>query len=211
MVENILILDPGTSTGYCVISVDNNKADIHTWGFIDIEHKEYAGDQYIELENEIKKLINKHNITEVAVEDYFFSGKFAQGVNLNSAYRAIIHMTCRKMNVPYTVINISLWKKFINGRTTPTKIQKQQWGKEAAKKLMTQESLWKRWNIRFPNYCLSSKTNKPIMFRFDIVDAIAMGIFFLCIHKNIQDWKYTVKKIKDVEFKRQSKKTFKYD
>jgi Holliday junction resolvasome RuvABC endonuclease subunit len=208
---NVLIVDPANSTGYCVISIIDNKAEIFEYGFIDIEDKEYVGDQYIQLSKEIEDLIKKYDIKEIAIEDYFFSGKFAQGTNLNGAYRAIIHMKSRELGLPYTILNISLWKKFINGRTTPTKEQKLQWGKDPAKKLMTQESLWKRWGIRFPNHCISNNTGKPIMFRFDIVDAVAMGIFFLCIHKNIQNWTYTVKKLEDVEFKRESKKIFNYE
>ena len=123
----------------------------------------------------------------------------------------MIQMIAREHKLHYEVLNISLWKKFINGRTTATKLQKSQWGKEPAKKLMTQESLWKRWQIRFPNHSLSKKTGKPIKFRYDIVDAVAMAIFYVTIYEHVQQIQYDVSLIEDVEFKKLPKGTYNYE
>lgn len=209
----ILVIDPATSSGYCIYEFDekNATANIVSWGFIEVENKsEYDGDRYIDLLDQVDKLICNNDIDQVAVEDYFFSRRSPQGANLNCSYRAMIHMKCRELDKHYEILNISLWKKFINGRSTPTKEQKDKWGKEPAKKLMTQESLWNRWGIRFPNHSVSLKTGKPIKFRYDVVDAVAMAIFHASIYLHAKDIKYSVNMTKDVEWKKIPKGTYEY-
>lgn len=207
---NILILDPANSTGYCLIRTDNQSAEIYDYGFIDIPDNDHMGIQYQWFCNAIQKLIDDHSVDEIAHEDYFFSKFASQGANLNCAYRAMIQLIAAQNNLPYTVINITLWKKYINGTSRPNKLQKTMWGKEPAKKLMTQESLWKRWNIKFPNHSISKNTGKPIKFRYDIVDAVAMGIFYLAIYKHILNFTVTKKNPNDVQFKKISKTTYIY-
>ena len=208
---NILVLDPANSTGYCVFELDevNSIAEIKQWGFIDVDQHNYAGDQYIDLLLKVENLIKTNNINRVAIEDYFFSQRSAQGSTLNCAYRAVIHLKCRQLKLHYDVLNISLWKSFINGRTTPTKDQKIKWGKEPAKKLMTQESLFKRWSIRFPNHSISNLTNKPIKFRYDIVDAVAMAVFHASIYMNAKIIKYSLS-VADIDWKKTPKGTYEY-
>lgn len=209
----IIIFDPANSTGYAIAEINDtaSSVDIQEYGFINIPDHDYEGDRYLELQSKVEDLIVKHNIEEVGVEDYFFSRRTCQGANLNCSYRAVIHMTARKHNIPYTVLNISLWKKFINGRMTSTKEQKALWGKEESKKLMTQESLWKRWGIRFPNHSISPKTGKPVKPKSDIVDAVAMTIFYISIYKNIRTVTCSVKPPIDVEWKKIPKGVFDYD
>ena len=208
---NILVIDPANSTGYCVYSLDESThtAEIKQWGFIDVEQHNYAGDQYMDLLKKIEALIINNHIGKVAVEDYFFNQRSAQGSNLNCAYRAMIHLKCRQLGLHYDILNISLWKNFINGRTVPTKDQKAKWGKEPAKKLMTQESLYKRWNIVFPNHSISSLTNKPIKFRYDIVDAVAMAIFHASIYLNAKTIAYSVNAT-NIDWKKIPKGTYEY-
>lgn len=208
---NILVLDPANSTGYCVFELDevNSIAEIKQWGFIDVDQHNYAGDQYIDLLSKVENLIKSNNIDRVAIEDYFFSQRSAQGSTLNCAYRAVIHLKCRQLKIHYDVLNISLWKSFVNGRTTPTKDQKLKWGKEPAKKLMTQESLFKRWGIRFPNHSISNLTNKPIKFRYDIVDAVAMAVFHASIYMNAKTIKYSLS-VADIDWKKTPKGTYEY-
>ena len=208
---NILVLDPANSTGYCVFELDeaNSTAEIKQWGFIDVDQHNYAGDQYIDLLSKVENLIKTNNIDRVAIEDYFFSQRSAQGSTLNCAYRAVIHLKCRQLKLHYDVLNISLWKSFINGRTTPTKDQKLKWGKEPAKKLMTQESIFKRWGIRFPNHSISNLTNKPIKFRYDIVDAVAMAVFHASIYMNAKTIKYSLS-VTDIDWKKTPKGTYEY-
>ena len=208
---NILVLDPANSTGYCIFELDeiNSVAEIKQWGFIDVEQHNFAGDQYIDLLSKIENIIKSNDISRVAVEDYFFSQRSAQGSTLNCAYRAVIHLKCRQMKLHYDILNISLWKSFINGRTTPTKDQKAKWGKEPAKKLMTQESLFKRWGIKFPNHSISNLTNKPIKFRYDIVDAVAMAVFHASIYMNAKTIKYSLS-VADVDWKKTPKGTYEY-
>lgn len=209
---NVLIIDPANSTGYCIYKIDNKASVMIThWGFIDIENTtDYDGDRYIDFGNKIKSLIKDYDIGMIGVEDYFFSGKSPQGATLNCAFRAVVHMIAREQNLHYDILNISLWKKYINGRSTSTKEQKAKWGKEASKKLMTQESLWKKWNIKFPNHSLSAITGKPIKFRYDIVDAVGMAIFHASIYLHAKSISYNVNVPNDYDFKKVPKGTYEY-
>lgn len=208
---NILVLDPAASTGYAVVKVDGQDATIFEYGYIDIDTTSlYEGDWCISLMFHIDLLIQKHNIEEVAIEDYFFSARFASGTNVNMAYRTAIHIRCRQLGLKYDILNVSQWKKHVAGRSTPSKEQKRKWGKEAAKKLYMQQALYDIYGIKFPNHSLSQKTGKPVLFRYDIVDAVGQAIFHC-------ESKYRVKNIhvpvaipSDVVFKKQSKKMFVY-
>jgi hypothetical protein len=121
----------------------------------------------------------------------------------------MIHLKCRQLGLDYDILNISLWKNFVNGRTRPAKDQVAKWGKEPAKKLMTQESLYKRWNIEFPNHSISNLTNKPIKFRYDIVDAVAMAIFHASIYLNARIITYSVYAT-NIDWKKTPKGTYEY-
>lgn len=208
---NVLVIDPANSTGYCIYSLDESTktAEIIKWGFIDVDQHNYAGDQYIDLLFKIEGLIINNFISKVAVEDYFFSSRSSQGANLNCAYRAMVHLKCRQLKLDYDIINISLWKNFINNRTRPTKDQVAKWGKEPAKKLMTQESLYKKWDIKFPNHSISNLTNKPIKFRYDIVDAVAMAVFHASIYLDARTIKYSIP-VNDINWKKVPKGTYQY-
>lgn len=210
---NILVIDPAQSTGYAIIRVDdkNSAAEIIKYGFIEVGESQYAGDQYLDLKRELECLVRVHDINEITVEDYFFSRKTCSGGTLNASFRAVCHMVARETNMHYEILNISLWKKFINGRTTPTKEQKALWGKEEAKKLMTQEKLWTRWGIRFPNHSISKKTGKPVKPKSDIVDAVGMAIFYVSIYKNIRTVTCSINPPTDVEWKKTPKGVLDYD
>jgi hypothetical protein len=114
------------------------------------------------------------------------------------------------------VLNISSWKNFVSGRRTPTKEQKKLWGAEKAKKNFIQQALWERYDIRFPNHSCSTSTRpgsrgKPIKFRSDVVDAVAMAIYYAGMFKHIHDFECTVKVSEDFAWKKIPKGTFVYD
>src|SRR5690606_10045166 len=96
---NVLVLDPASSTGYCLVKISDNKADIYEYGIIDIDDSEFDGDRCIQLMNRVKTLIEENSVEHVAVEDYFFSKRFATGSDLNIAYRTAIHIQCRLMGL----------------------------------------------------------------------------------------------------------------
>ena len=197
----VLALDPAESTGYALARVDGKHADIYEYGLISVEPHEYEGDRCIDLMNQVRALIEKHNVTRVAIEDYFFSRRFATGCDMNMAYRTAIHILCRQMSIDYTIVNVSSWKKFVAGRTTPTKLQKDRWGKAPAKKLMIQEALWERFDFRFPNHSISAKTGKPIKFKYDVVDAVAQMVYFCHTYLHVNDVELSVPVPDDVELK----------
>ena len=207
---NILALDPAASTGFCIIKVKDDTASIVEYGFVEVEDHEYNGDRCLDLMSKIQDLVTQHKIDRVCIEDYFFSKRFANGCDVNAAFRTAIHIKLCELKIPYDILNISLWKKFISGRSTPTKEQKKLWGKEPAKKLMIQDSLWTKYNIRFPNHSLSLKTGKPIKFRSDVVDAVGQGIYFCKIILNVSNIVCTVIPPDDFEFKTKPKVMYQY-
>lgn len=219
----LLALDPGSSTGYCLvdITVDYSDerggyytdADIYDYGFIDVDiSSEYQGDHCISLMNRIQELIDEHEVEWICVEDYFFSQRFVNGCNVNAAFRTAIHILARQNEIDYTILNISAWKTFVAGRSTPTKEQKARWGKDPAKKLAIQEALWEKWGFRFPNHSVSESTGKPILFRFDIVDVVGQAVYYCGLICGVPRRKITmsVEIPKDVVFTRQVKKRFVY-
>lgn len=209
----ILVLDPAESTGFCLVKVDqkNRSADIYDYGFIEVDKtSDYQGDHCIDLMNQIKTLIKKHKVKHVAIEDYFFSQKFASGVNVNASYRTSLHILCCQLNIPYTILNISMWKKHVAGSSVPAKSQKLKWGKEASKKLYMQQALWEKYGIRFPNYSTSLKTGKPIFFRYDIVDVVAQAIHYIELYLKCWTIECSVAVPPDVVFKKPPTKCFTY-
>lgn len=210
---NILAVDPAEHTGFAVVCADTatNTGNIFEYGIIDIDTSSgFLGDYCNDMYKRISALIEKHSIRRVVIEDYFFSGKFANGSNMNPMYRAAVHMAARNYNLPTEILNVSQWKSFVAGRSVPTKQQKAQWGAEAAKKLYIQQALWERYNIRFPNHSLSESTGKPILFRMDVVDAVAQAICYCRLHLNLISVTCSVSVPPDVSFKKPSKKSFTY-
>lgn len=197
----VLVLDPAVSTGYCLLSIstDGSRALIYSYGFIDVDcSSDYSGDWCIDLQNQLRKICEKHCVSRMAVENFFFSKKFANGSTVNVELRTAIYILARQMKIPYTILGISEWKKFISGRVTPTREQKKKWGATRAKKLAIQQALWERYQIRFPNHSISKKTGKPMALRLDIVDVVAQAIYFCKIFLNVSKVETRVKVPKDV-------------
>ncbi len=182
----ILVLDPAASTGYALVNVEADEegwwssADIFSYGYISVDTtSDYQGDHCIDLMARLQTIIDEHQIEHIVIEDFFFSRKTATGSNINVAFRTAIHILARQNGIPYTIISILAWKKYISGRSTPTKEQKKLWGPLPSKKIFIQDALWKRFSIRFPNHSLSEKSGKPILFRYDIVDVVAQSIYYV--------------------------------
>ena len=192
--------------------IKDNLCEIVEYGFIDVDNtSSYVGDWCLDLQNRLTAIQGRVKADEIAVEDYFYSTRFKQGANVNPAYRTAIHMWSRNQNLHYEVLNISNWKIFVAARSIPTKEQKIKWGKEAAKKLMIVEALWSRFKIRFPNHSISENTKRPIIFRFDVADAVAQGMYAAYLRYNCKTFTSLVAIPPDVVFKKTSKKQFVYD
>ena len=208
----ILAIDPAASSGFAVAEIDGDNCVITEYGFIDVDTASlYVGDWCLDLERRIQALYDRVKPDEIAVEDYFFGQKFSSGANVNPAYRTVIHMFARRLGIHYEILNISNWKVFAAGRSTPTKEQKLKYGKVPSKKIMIIEALWKRWKIRFPNHSLSENTGKPVMFRYDVADAVAQAMYAAYLRYNCKNFTSTVSVPDDVVFKKLSKKNFIYE
>lgn len=202
--RSVLVLDPAASTGWCVMAISELGVvgDIYAFGDIQVDcSSEYQGDWHISLYEKVERLVKAYFIDCIGVEDYFFSKRFASGSSVNAAFRAVIHLLARRHGIPYHVLGISAWKKFITGRVTPTPVQKKQWGKERAKKLYVQESLWLRYHIRLPNHSLSDKTGKPVKFKLDVVDVIGQAIYMAKIILGVYRIEFTAPVAADVVLK----------
>lgn len=209
----ILAVDPGASCGFAVVKVSSEApartSEVVAYGYIDVDtSSSYVGDWCIDLTNQIEKLATKHNITEIAIEDYFFSRKTRSGANINPAYRTAIHIWARQRGIHYEVVGISAWKVYVSGRSSPTREQKKQWGAKA-NKLMIVDALWRRHGIRFPNHSISEKTGKPLEFRLDCADAVGQGVYAAFARYNCVMTKCSVPVPPDITF-RSVKKRYTY-
>jgi len=207
-----IAIDPGNSCGFALAKVSGSHCDIFHYGYIDIDTSSpYIGDWAIDLQKQMDKLYNQYFFSDLAIETYYFSSRFSQGSDVNTAYRTAIHIWARQNNLPYSILNISSWKTIVAGRSTPTKEQKARYGKEAAKKIMIVQALWERHGIRLPNHSISESTGKPIIFRYDIGDAIGQAIYHAFEKHQCNSFACSVPIPPDVTFSRTSKKHFSYD
>ena len=186
-IKRILSLDPATTTGWCVLefATDSVGLCIMDYGFfvVDISSK-YEGDHCLSMKKEVKELISKWKIDVICLENYYFSRNAKQGANKNLFLRAAIIMLCREFEckVHYEFISVFDWKKFICGRSTPPPEVKKKY-KTTANKMMTVISLWDKFKLQFPNRFprsagCCSQTTKPLVFKTDISDSIAIGVYF---------------------------------
>jgi Holliday junction resolvasome RuvABC endonuclease subunit len=213
----VLTLDPGTSTGYCLtrLGVDDSgyysDADIYEYGFIDVDTtSNFQGDHCLNLMKRVQEKITEHSVEHIAIEDYFFSKRFCTGSNVNAAFRTAIHILARQHEIEYTILNISAWKTFIAGRSTPSKDQKRKWGALPAKKLYIQQALWSYFGFKFPNHSISEATGRPIAFRCDIIDVVAQATYYAGLICGIRDITLSVEIPEDVVWKKRPKKLFEY-
>lgn len=213
----LLVLDPGTSTGYCLVDmrVDEEgyyeSADVYDYGYINVDvTSDFQGDHCLDLMARVEALIDEHSVTHIGIEDYFFSKRFCNGSNVNAAFRTAIHILARQRDIDYTIINISAWKTFVAGRSTPSKEQKRKWGPTNAKKLYIQQALWEYYSFRFPNHSLSERTGKPIVFRLDVVDVVGQAVYYCGLVCGIRNITMSVLSPKDVVWKKKSSKIFEY-
>lgn len=213
MTSTILALDPAISTGFCLVKITNDiQADIYREGYIQVDNSsDYQGDHCIDLMNQLSKIIEEEEVNMIIIEDYFFSRKTCNGSNVNAAFRTAIHILARSLKIPYYIVNISAWKTFVAGRSTPTKEQKKKWGGKPAKKLYIQDALWKKYKFKFPNHSISENTGNPIIFRNDIIDVVAQAVYYCGLVRGIRDITRSVIVPDDIVFKKPPKKLYKYE
>lgn len=186
----ILAIDPANTTGYAVIECHTptpRSATVRTYGFFEMANETaYLGDNCLEFQKRIHRLIDEWKIDELAIESYFFSSATRNGANVNPAYRTAAYMLARTLGMHYEILGISAWKTFVAGRSTPTKEQIREYGSRAsANKRMILAALEHRHGLRLPiDGCRSEKTHRPIQFKYDISDAIGQGIFAAHIRGN---------------------------
>lgn len=209
--KTYLVIDPGHSSGYCVFDhvgvfdhphSEKATATIREFGHFQVDRtSSYQGDWLIDLEKQVQSLIEKYRPVRVIREQYFFSPRTRTGSEVNVIYRGMIDLVARKNDLPYSTVSPSDWKKFICSRTTPTRSQVQHWGKGFAKKFMVQQSLWERYQIRFPNHSYSPKGTR-VKFKHDIIDAVAMGVYYASKELEVTQIKSEVPIPPDVTWKR---------
>lgn len=206
----LLALDPGTSCGFALADFDSGKVNIFGYGIIDIPDDDVFGKKSIFLMDKVKEICKNNDIKHVGLEEYFASSKFPSGTEVNYYYRGAIQIQATLDGIPYTMLNISNWKSYIAKRSTPTKEQKLLYGKSESKKVFIQQALWERFKIRFPNHSISEKTGKPIVFRYDCVDAVGQVLYLAHLLGDVKEVTCSVVPPLDVVFKKPPKKMFVY-
>jgi len=139
----------------------------------------------------MEELINTYKPIYIAQEDFMFSKNRANSATVSAGWRAIIHYIAAKYKLPVEVLGVSAWKKFVCGRTTPTSEQKKKWAKKA-KKMMVKESIEQEYGITIPSHILNEATGRVVQFKDDIIESIAMGIYFCTEFVNCEDFDFTV-------------------
>ena len=186
---NVLVLDPASTTGWVlfVIDPDTKSARMAQFGHYTAPDAPTEVLTLICIQKEIKRLIEVYQVDHIAIEDYFFSSKFANGSKLNVAIRTAIHLQASYSNVPFTIINVGVWKSFIAGRSKATKAEKLLY-KAKANKMFIAKALEEKFEIKIPETTESVDAKgkiKLVKFKSDIVDAVCIGVFFLDVHMKI--------------------------
>jgi len=77
----VLVLDPASTSGYCIFEYDKNKAsaNIINWGFIEVVKSEIEGERYVDFSTKIEKLIKDNNIEDVAFRGFLLLTKNSTG------------------------------------------------------------------------------------------------------------------------------------
>jgi Holliday junction resolvasome RuvABC endonuclease subunit len=209
----VLAVDAGASCGYAIARIDRSarKADVFEYGYMDIDTSSpFVGDWCRNLMARLDSICARIRITDVAVEDYFFSSRHKSGANVNPMYRAAIYIWARGAGLPHHTLGITNWKTFVAGRSTATREEKAAWGAERAKKLMVARALWDRHQIRFPNFSVSEATGRPIALRMDCVDAVGQALYAAHMIYACRDFSCSVPVPPDHSFPKTAKRLLDY-
>lgn len=206
----LLAIDPGSSCGYALASFIDSRVTIIEYGIITIPEHDVFGHRSIYLMNKVSQMCQAGKVEHIGIEEYFASSKFASGTDVNYYFRGAIQIQAVQCGIPYTMLNISNWKSYVAKRSTPTKEQKRLYGKSDSKKIFIVQALWERFGIRFPNHVLSEKTGKPVLFKYDCVDAVGQVLYLAHLLGDVKEVACSVSPPPDVAFKKSSKKTFAY-
>ena len=199
-----LVLDVASSTGYCLVKITTinvtiihetetevvatpTRADIFEYGTLHVKRSSpHFADHCLDLSHQVEQMIDRHHITHIAMEDYFFTKKNTNNCKLNISLRTAVAMLARQKGVECTMLNIVLWKRFVSRCSHPTKEQLATWGRNASK-IFIQDALWKNFGIRFPKYFTPPTSGRPTKFSHDIIDAVGQAIYYCCKFHGIHE------------------------
>lgn len=174
----LISFDCGASTGWAVLDVQNDVGNLVAYGAFQIPADQDLAHQILFVRNKTESLIKEHgNIDLLILENFFSSSRFCSGQDRNYYYRGSVLLCCASLDLQYEIVNPSVWKTFIVGRSSPNKEEKAKYGKEEAKKIITVEGLKRRWGIEMPSFSVSERTGKPIKFKYDTSDAVGQVMY----------------------------------
>jgi len=176
----LLSIDPAKCSGWSVFNC-NNECILEKYGLVNTTSIKYnnVGEELLAYKNYIIKLVKDYNIDFVVLEDYFFSSRFKSGSNLNPAFRSIIWLLCAELNIPFKIINISNWKKYIGGCIKPDKVTVRKFGRKLANKEYIKQALIDKYNLVLDNMVYDLVRDKLVPTKYDVCDSIAIGIYHL--------------------------------
>ena len=121
----ILGIDPGLATiGWGVIKIEKNNIEAIDWGIISTKKNKDFKLRLLEINKDLKKLINKHKPSLVAVEELYFCKNVTTALTVGQA-RGVILLTIANQKLPIIELTPLQVKQSISGYGKADKSQVQ--------------------------------------------------------------------------------------
>ena len=122
----ILGVDPGTAiTGYSIIEAKGNRYKLHKYGVIRTSNKLPHIERLKIIHDDLSEILTDPKITEVAVEEIFFSKNVKTAISVAQA-RGVILLTAANNNKPVYSYTPNVVKQSLTGYGQASKVQIQE-------------------------------------------------------------------------------------
>jgi len=122
----IMGIDPGTAiTGYSIIEARGNRYQLHQYGVIRTSNKLSQVQRLKIIHDDLNDIISNSGISEVAVEDIFFSKNVKTAITVAQA-RGVILLTAANNNKPVFSYTPNVVKQALTGYGKASKNQIQE-------------------------------------------------------------------------------------
>lgn len=188
----VLSIDPAKCTGWAIIDVDKSTSRptlflIDYGVFVIDTSSDIVGHHLIDMMRNIKDLTLRFDVDQICFEDYFMSKRAKTGANLNVYFRGAIQIVATQLDLPYQIVNIYSWKKHLHGFSKVPKDVKKKY-RASANKIVTVIAFYEKHSLKFPNKWPNAM-GKMNIFKYDIADAVAIGLYF-CFIEHLQSCAY---------------------
>lgn len=159
MNDNVLSIDPSLlGTGYAVF---NDKQSLITYGEISTKSKDDIDKRLYNIYNNLKDIIDIYKPKYIIIEKMFINMNGTTSMNI-AAVRGIIILLCGQYNIPYREVLATSVRKSVIGSGKAIKSQ--------VRHYITQILDSQNFQLNNPSH--------------NIIDAIAVGMYFFSTHNN---------------------------